>query len=87
MHAQLNYIIAQEHVADLQRAAERTRLASDARTGRRRSRDRGPIVRALPTPTAHPSPEAWPAPSLPSGRSDLPADEILAVADAVVGPG
>jgi hypothetical protein len=87
MHAQINYIIAQEHVADLQRAAERTRLASDAPTGRRRLRHRGPIVRALPMPTAHPSPDAWPAPSRPSGCTDLPAHEILAVADAVVGPG
>ena len=30
------------------------------------------IVRALPWPTAHPSPEAWPAASLPAGTSSAP---------------
>jgi hypothetical protein len=65
MNAQLNYIVAQQRIDDLQRAAERARLARDASTRRRNSRDSNPIVRALPMPTAHPSPEAWPAASLP----------------------
>jgi RimJ/RimL family protein N-acetyltransferase len=37
------------------------------------STDASPIVHALPMPTAHPSPEAWPAASLPAGRSPAPA--------------
>jgi hypothetical protein len=64
MNPQLNYILAQQRIADLPRAAEHARLATDAGTGRRDSRDSSPIVRALPMPTAHPSPEAWPAASL-----------------------
>ena len=35
--------------------------------------DANPIVRALPMPTAHPSPEAWPAASLPAGTSPAAA--------------
>jgi len=73
MNAQLTYILAQQRIADLQRAAERARLATDASTVRRNSRDLNPIVRALPMPTAHPSPEAWPAASLPGGRSPTSA--------------
>jgi hypothetical protein len=60
MNAQLNYILARQRIADLQRAADHARLATDAGTRRRDSRDSNPIVRALPMPTAHPSPEAWP---------------------------
>ena len=71
MNAHLNYIVAQQRIADLQRAAERARLATDARTGRRDSRDATAIVRALPMPTAHPSPDAWPAASLPAGASPV----------------
>jgi hypothetical protein len=71
MNAQLNYIVAQQRIDDLQRAAERARLARDASTRRRNSRDSNPIVRALPMPTAHPSPEAWPAASLPAGASPV----------------
>jgi hypothetical protein len=37
MNAQLNYIVAQQRIADLQRAAERARLASDAGAVRRNS--------------------------------------------------
>ncbi len=60
MNAYLHYLLAQQRIADLQRAAERARLATDAGADRRDSRDWSPIVRALPMPTAHPSPEAWP---------------------------
>ena len=60
MNAQLNYILAQQRIADLRRDAEHARLATDAGTRRRDSRDSSPIVRALPMPTAHPSAEAWP---------------------------
>jgi hypothetical protein len=73
MNPHLHYILAQQRVAELQRAAERARLATDADTRRRDSRDSNPIVRALPMPTAHPSPEAWPAASLPAGTSPTPA--------------
>jgi RimJ/RimL family protein N-acetyltransferase len=37
------------------------------------STDSSPVVRALPMPTAHPSPEAWPAASLPGGTSQASA--------------
>jgi hypothetical protein len=63
MNPNLNYIRAQQRIADLQRAADHARPAMDAATRRpdsRDSRDSSPIVRALPMPTAHPSPEAWP---------------------------
>jgi hypothetical protein len=73
MNPQLNYIVAQQRIADLHRAAEHARLATDAGTGRRDSRYSSPIVRALPMPTAHPSPEAWPAASLRAGTSPTPA--------------
>jgi hypothetical protein len=60
MNAHLNHILAQQRIAALQRAADHARLATDASTRRRDSRDSNPIVHALPMPTAHPSPEAWP---------------------------
>lgn len=44
MNAHLNYIVAQQHIADLHRAAERARLARDAGTGRRDSRGWTPIT-------------------------------------------
>jgi hypothetical protein len=73
MNAHLHYILAKQRIADLQRAADHARLATDASKRRRDSRDLSPIVRALPMPTAHPSPEAWPAASLPAGTSPTPA--------------
>jgi hypothetical protein len=72
MNPRLYYIFAQQRIADLQRAAEHARLATDASTRQRDSRDPNPIVRALPMPTAHPSPEAWPAANLPAGASPTP---------------
>jgi hypothetical protein len=45
MNPHLNYIVAQQHIADLHRAAERARLARDAGTGRRDSRVWTPITR------------------------------------------
>ena len=45
MNAELNYILAQERIGDLQRAAEQARLATDAGTRRRGSRDSNPITR------------------------------------------
>jgi hypothetical protein len=73
MNAHLNYILAQQLIADLQRAAEHARLATDAGNRRRDSRDSSPIVHALPMPTAHPSPEAWPAAGLAAATSPAPA--------------
>ena len=77
MNPHLYDILAQQRIADLQRAAEHARLATDAGAGRRDSRDSSPVVRALPMPTAHPSPEAWPAASLPAGTSPTPARPAL----------
>jgi hypothetical protein len=65
----LQCILAQQRIADLQRAAEHARLVTDAGTRRRDARDLSPVVRALPMPTAHPSPEAWPTASLRAGTS------------------
>jgi hypothetical protein len=45
MNPHLTYILAQQRIADLQRAAEQARLAADARTRRRGSRDSNPISR------------------------------------------
>ena len=73
MNARLTYILAQQHIAELRRAAEHARLTTDARARRRDSRDSSPIVRALPMPTAHPSPEAWPAANLAADTSPGPA--------------
>ncbi len=62
MNTQLNHLVARQRIADLQRPAEHARLATDAGTRRRGSRESNPVVCALPMPTAHPSPEAWPVP-------------------------
>jgi hypothetical protein len=70
MNPRLDYLLAQQRIADLQRDAEHARLATDAGTRRRDSRDLRPIVRALPMPTAHPSGEAWP-------DAQRAADEML----------
>jgi hypothetical protein len=72
MNSHLNYILAQQRIADLQRAAEHARLAAYAGTRRRGSRASNPIVRGLPMPTAHPSPEAWPD-AQRAAREMLPA--------------
>ena len=45
MNAHLNYIVAQQRIDDLHRAAERARLARDVGTGRRGSRVSTPITR------------------------------------------
>ena len=45
MNAHLNYIVAQQRIAYLHRAAERARLTRDAGTGRRDSRVWTPITR------------------------------------------
>jgi hypothetical protein len=45
MNAQLNHLLAQQHVADLHRAAERARPATNAAAGRRNSRGSHPITR------------------------------------------
>jgi hypothetical protein len=44
MNPQLNYIHAQEHIAELHRAAQRARLATEGAT-ERDSRERNPITR------------------------------------------
>ena len=62
MNPHLNYLLAQQRFADLQRAADHARLATAAGARRRDSGDSSPVVRALPMPTIHPSPEAWPDP-------------------------
>jgi hypothetical protein len=73
MNPHLQHILAQQRIADLQRAADHARLVTEASARRRDSRDSYPIVRALPMPTAHPSPEAWPdTGSLPVGASPTP---------------
>jgi hypothetical protein len=80
MNPNLSYIRAQQRIADLQRAADDARLVIDAATRRRDSRDScdsSPIVRALPMPTAHPSPEAWPDASLPAGYEPGPGQGPL----------
>jgi hypothetical protein len=69
MNPHLYYILAQQRIADLQRAADHAQPATDAGNRRRDSRDLSPVVRALPMPTAHPSPEAWPTASLRAGTS------------------
>ena len=45
MNPQLNYILAQQRIADLQRAADHARLATDASNRRRDTRDSRPIAR------------------------------------------
>ena len=45
MNPHLHYILAQQHIADLQRAANHARLATDAGTRRRDARDSRPITR------------------------------------------
>ena len=45
MIPQLNYIHAQEHIAELHRAARHARLATEADTERRNSRECNPIAR------------------------------------------
>jgi hypothetical protein len=73
MNAHLNHILGQQRIADLQRAADHARLATNAGTRRRDSRDSYPVVHALPMPTANPSPEAWPAAGLAAAMSPAPA--------------
>jgi hypothetical protein len=73
MNPHLNSILAQQRIAALQRAADHARLATNSGTRRRDSRDSSPIVHALPMPTAHPSPEAWPAAGLAAATSPAPA--------------
>ena len=73
MNAHLNHILAQQRIAALQRAADHARLATNAGNRRRDSRDSYPVVHALPMPTAHPSPEAWPAAGLAAATSPAPA--------------
>ena len=45
MNPQLNYIVAQEHIAELHRAGRRRRLATEAATERRDSCKCNPIPR------------------------------------------
>ena len=45
MNPQLNYILAQEHIADLHRAAQRARLATESATDRRNSPEGNPTTR------------------------------------------
>jgi hypothetical protein len=45
MNPQLNYIHAQEHIAELHRAAQRERLATETATDRRNSRESNPTTR------------------------------------------
>ena len=51
--SQLHYIVAQERIADLHRAAQRARLATEAATERRDSGECNPITRlgARPAPS------------------------------------
>ena len=45
MNAQLNFLVAQQHAAELHRAAARARLASDAKAQARSPRKSGRIAR------------------------------------------
>ena len=45
MNSELTYIVAQQRVAELQLAARRARLATEAATERRNSRECNPITR------------------------------------------
>lgn len=45
MNPQLNYMLARQHIADLQRKAVRARLASEVDARRRGSPDSNPITR------------------------------------------
>jgi hypothetical protein len=45
MNHQLNHMLARQHIADLQRNADRARLASEVDARRRGSRDLNPIAR------------------------------------------
>ena len=45
MNHQLNYMLALQHIADLQRSADRARLASEVDARRRDSPDSNPITR------------------------------------------
>lgn len=45
MNPQLNYMLALQHIADLQRNADRARLASEVDARRRSSPDSNPITR------------------------------------------
>ena len=45
MNPQLNYVLARQHIADLQRNADRGRLASEVDARRRGSPDSNPITR------------------------------------------
>jgi hypothetical protein len=51
MNAQLNYMIARHRSAELQRAGERTRIATDVPAMRRRLRDQNTIT----PPSAEPA--------------------------------
>ena len=51
MNAQLNYMIARHRSAELQRAGERTRIATDVPAMRRRLRDQNTIA----PPSAEPA--------------------------------
>jgi hypothetical protein len=46
MNTQLNNILAQQRIANVRRAAERTRLAGGADAPRRSWRDSNPVIRA-----------------------------------------
>jgi hypothetical protein len=50
MNAQLNYVIARHRSAELQRADERTRIATEVPARRRRLRDQDTITRSSAEP-------------------------------------
>jgi hypothetical protein len=45
MNPQLNYMLARQHIADLQRSADRARMASEVDARRRGSPDSNPVTR------------------------------------------
>ena len=47
MNPQLNHLLARQHIADLQRSADRARPASEVDARRRGSRDSNPIARLI----------------------------------------
>ena len=50
MNAQLNYMMVQHRSAELQRAHDRARIATEGRARRRRLRDQNPITHPITEP-------------------------------------
>jgi hypothetical protein len=79
MNPHLNYSLAQQRIADLQRAADHARLATDAGTRRHDTRDSSPITRLgaqLARLTARPAPRG-PREANDTARTRLAHDSVV----------